>query len=1188
MNKRPHALSFLLLVFFLSQFAGAQTASISGTVTDSTSAVIPQAKITARNLATNALRDTTTDGFGSYRITSLVPGVYDVRIEKAGFKIVDYERVELTVGQVQSLSPALVPSAAGETVTVHGEEVAPIDLDDAQVGNLVKSQQVQDLPLILRNPYQLILLSPGSTQGNSKLGGLSVNGARDRDNNFLLDGTDNNDAEIPGLAIPQPGLSSLNPDSVQEFRVITSSFLPEFGRNMGAVVDIVSKRGTNAFHSDVYWFGRFDALGARDYFNHELDSTGHIVPKDSYSRNTFGVSAGGPILHDKTFWFANYEGDRFSTTLTNTSIVPTQAFKTGVFSYTGTNGQQVPIDLTCNAQFCSPQNIFGLPLDPTIQNTTQKILALYPAPNGPSVDSVRGLLFYPSPSQTTGDNVNVRVDHNFSQSETLAVRYTFNRYDDSSIDHTDFLPGLGGTGTTQRRQNVSLQLTSVIDPRLVNNFRLGANRINYPLTCQGLNVLDSFSPTDQYGRGIDAPLPGIAGFGCLFIVDRNGSERLSGTYTIGDDVTWARGRHTFKFGVEVRDVYSNSTDDYYARPTLDFNNVANYGVNAFASGDPLVDSNQILQDMVWSLFGNVGSVTQAQFFGKNGNRTADDLRGFRQKEFDAFAQDTFKILPTLTLNYGLRYQFNGVPYEANNLLSTLFTDPSETGPFTFVIAGQKDKGLPPLYNNDWHDFEPRVGIAWDPFKDGKMSVRAGYGIFHDRLFGQLLGLARGNPPFQQNLFAPLFGAPNQLGQCPSPYGIQEILTPYGLCIGPPLSQLPLLPSLQTSATVPQGAGDLPFIIDQHLRMPYSQSWNFGVQRELPGRVTMEVNYVGSKGTRLLRLVDGNPPQPALVAQLEAFCVPTNPLNQGFPPPNGQCSQPTLQFNNLWFGAESGLLPFDAVNNNYFLHAEVFNNAASSIYHALQVNLTKRTSNGLTFQAAYTWAHAIDNATDPLTPAAGANEFPRNSLDLAAERGNSDFDVRQRLTLNYSWAIPLGRGHDHLAEGFAGRMFGGWEVSGITTFSRGLPYDIYTATDTAHTGQLQRPDYNPSGTPAPVSNPRTQTGPNLGTGCQQVPPAPTCFFPDAQWGNAGNLGRNHFFGPGVNNWDMVLQKTMSLSERVNLQFRAESYNLFNRAQFVQPQNLTSNPNVFGQSISSVRRPDDTTSARQIQFGMKLSF
>jgi hypothetical protein len=1149
-----------LLLFCVPWLALAQTASISGTVTDTTAAVVPQVKVTARNLATNASRDTATDGSGTYRIASLVPGMYDVLVERQGFKTVEYSRVELTVGQVLNLSPTLVPSATPETVTVLGEQVAPLDLDDAQIGNMVKSQQIENLPMILRDPYQLILLSPGAIQGNSILQGLSVNGSRERNNNFLLDGTDNNDSDIPGLTLPQPGLTSLNPDSVQEFRVITSNFLPEFGRNTGAVIDIVSKRGTNDFHTDVYWFGRFDALGARDYFNHETDAAGQVVPKDSYSRNTFGVSAGGPLLHNKTFWFANYDGDRFSTTLTNTSFVPSHDFKTGNFTFAGTGGNPVQIDLS------NPQiNIFGLSQDPTIQ----KILSLYPDPNGAPVDGARGLLFYPSASQSTSDNVSVRVDHNFSQKEILAVRYTFNRYVDPNFDHTDFLPGLGGTGTSQRRQNATLQLTSVVDPRLINNFRIGANRINFPLTCEGLNVLDSLGLTDSYGRGFDAPLPGVAGFGCLLIVDRDGSKRFSGTYTIGDDVTWARGRHTFKFGVETRDAYSNSTNGFYERPTLDFNNYANFGSQlgtAFVTGDPTVDSNPTLQDMVWWWFGQAGSVTQAQFFDKVGNRTPDDLRGFRQKDFAAFAQDTFKVLPNLTLNYGLRYQFNGVPYEVNNLLSTLFGDPSGQAPFTFTVAGQKDNGLPPLYSNDWHDFEPRVGIAWDPFKDGKTAIRAGYGIFHDRLFGQLLGLARGNPPFQQIFFEPFFGA------CNPP----ATPTPYGFCIGAPVSALSSPPSLPTSATVNQGAGDLPFIIDPNLRMPYSQSWNFGIQRDLPGNVTMEVNYVGSKATRLLRLVDGNPPQPALVAQLEAFCVPTNPKNTGLNTLTGQCDQTTLQFNNLWIGLESGTLPFDAVLNNAFLHAEVFNNAASSTYHALQANLSKRMSQGLTFQAAYTWAHAIDNASDPLTPSTGNQGFPRNSLDLGAERGNADFDVRQRLVINYSWAIPLGHGHDHLAEGAASTIFGGWEVAGITTFSGGLPYDIFSALDTAHTGQQQRAEYNPAGTPLPVSSPRTQTGPNLG------------LFSDPAWGSAGNLGRNHFYGPGVNSWDMVLQKTLSLSERAHLQFRAESYNLFNRVQFSQPDNLISDTNSFGQSSSEVRRPDLTTGARQIQFGVKLSF
>lgn len=1138
MKLRRIALACLVVFAALPVCVMAQTASITGTVTDSTGAVVPQARITAKNLATSAPRTALTDESGIYRITNLVPGNYEVLIEKPGFKSLEFSQIALTVDHVQNLDATLTVSNVESKVKVTGESIAPIDLNDAQIGNMVTGEQISNLPLVLRDPYQLALLSPGANQSNSILGGLSMNGTGERNNNFLLDGTDNNDADIPGLSFPQPGLTSLNPDAVQEFRVITSNLLPEFGRNIGAVVDIVTKSGTNEFHADTYWFGRYDALGARDFFNHQLDAAGQVVPKDAYTRNTFGGSVGGPIVREKTFWFVNYEGQRFSTTLTNHSVVPTTVFKTGTFTYDGQ-----PIDISApNA----PGNVFQLPLDPVMQ----KMFALYPAPNGPKVDDVRALLYFPSASTTTGDNVTARVDQNFTSREILNVRYTFNRFEDPNYAHTDFLPGLGGTGTKQRRQDISLRLTSLFSQDLVNELRFGANRINFPLICQGVGTFNSFGPTDAFGRGLDYTMPGISGMGCIVLSDRDGSQRFSGTYTTGDNATRIAGQHTFKAGFEFRDVYSNSYDNFVSRSMVDFQNFSNYGISAIApTGDPAVDQNATLQNMIWSLLGVEGSQTQGQFFDKAGTRTANDLRGFRQREVAAFVQDTFKALPNLTLNYGLRYQFNGVPFEVNNLLSTLYTDPSGPAPFTFAIAGDR-KGLPPLYNNDWHDFEPRIGIAWDPFKNGETSVRAGYGIFHDRVFGQLLGLTRGNPPFEQFFFAPFFGA----STAPTPTGCQfpqQIPTPF-LCLGPPVSEGFLPPTLTSSPVVGNGAFILPFLIDPHLRMPYSQNWMLGIQRQLKGNVMVEINYIGSKGTRLLRLVDGNPPQPALVAQLEA---------QGVPPAE-------LQFDNLYF--------LGAANNTAFLHTDSFTSVGSSVYNALQMNITKRMSHGLFLQAAYTWGHAIDNSTDPLVPTAGEQTFPRNSFNLAAERGNSDFDVRAHLTLNYTWLMPVGAGQKHLSGGAIGKVLEGWQVAGITTFSSGLPFDIYTAVDSAHTGFAQRPDYNPSAALLPVVDLRTQTGPNLG------------LLSNPAFGAGGNLMRNKFFGPGINNWDVVLQKNTRVSERARVEFRIEAYNLFNRVQFNQPGNLTSDPGTFGQSTGEVTRPDGTSGARQVQLGLRFQF
>ena len=1138
MNRSGIALPVIVVLAFLPVCARAQTAAITGTVKDATGAVVPQTRITAQNVATHSPRTAVTDESGIYRITSLAPGTYDVLIEKSGFKSVEFSQITLAVDHVQNLDATLTVSTVEARVQVTGESVAPLDLNDAQIGNIVTSQQISSLPLVLRDPYQLALLSPGVNQSNSILGGLSVNGSGERNNNFLLDGTDNNDTDIPGLTLPQPGLTTLNPDAVQEFRVITSNLLPEFGRNIGGVVDIITKSGTNDFHEDLYWFGRYDALGARDFFNHELNAAGQVVPKDAYTRNTFGGSAGGRIVRNKTFWFVNYEGQRFATTLTNHSVVPTAAFKTGTFTY---NGQVIDVSSPT-----ASSNLFQLPLD----SAMQRILSLYPAPNGSKVDEVRGLLYFPSSSTTTGDNVTARIDHNFSSREIFTVRYTFNRFEDPNYAHTDFLPGLGGTGTKQRRQNASLRLTSLFSQVLVNEVRLGANRINFPLICQGVSTFNSFGPTDAFGRGLDYTMPGIAGMGCLVLSDRDGSQRFSGTYTTGDNITRIAGQHTFKAGFEFRDVYSNSYDNFVSRSLVDFQNFSNYGVSAILpTGNPTVDQNATLQNMIWSLFGLEGSQTQAQFFDKAGNRTANDLRGFRQKEVAAFVQDTFKVLPNLTLNYGLRYQFNGVPSEVNNLLSTLYSNPSGPAPFTFAIAGDGN-GLPPLYNNDWYDFEPRIGIAWDPFHRGKTSVRAGYGIFHDRLFGQLLGLTRGNPPFEQFFFSPFFGAPT----APTPTGCpfpQQIPTPF-LCLGPPVSAGFLPPTLTSSPVVNNGAFILPFLIDPHLRMPYSQNWMLGIQQQLPGNVMMEINYVASKGTRLLRVVDGNPPQPALVAQLEAQGVP----------------QTALQFDNLYF--------LGAANNTAFLHTDSFTTVGSSIYNALQMNITKRLSHGLFLQAAYTWGHAIDNSSDPLVPTAGGETFPRNSFNLAAERGNSDFDVRQRLVLNYTWEIPLRPGHQHFSEGTMSKILEGWQVAGITTFASGLPFDIFTAVDSAHTGFAQRPDYNPSATRLPVVDPRTQTGPNLG------------LFSNPPFGAGGNLMRNKFFGPGINNWDTVLQKTTRIFERMTVEFRAEVYNLFNRVQFNQPGNLTSDPGTFGQSTGEVARPDGTSGARQVQFGLKFQF
>ena len=1133
----------------------AQSGSFAGSVTDSTGAEVPNTKITAVNVATGISRTAETDESGTYRITNLNPGIYDVRIEHLGFKTILFSQIPLSVDAVLTLDAHLVISAAKETVTVTSEAVAPVDINDAQVGNLVDSRQMTDLPLILRDPYALILLSPGVIQSNTLFGGFSVNGSRERSNNFLLDGTDNNDPDFGGF--PR-GLSVLNPETTQEFRVINNSYLPEFGRNSGAIIDIVTKHGTNDFHADAYWFGRYTALSAKDYFAADRND-------DPFVRNQFGFSLGGPIQKNRTFFFVNGELQRFSTTILNSSIVPTTLFKSGAFTYTA-NGLSIPIDVSTPG---SVNNAWGLSLDPTMH----QILELYPAPNGPILDGARGRLYFPSHSLSNGNSVTGRIDHDFRGGGILALHYTYNEYSDTNYRHQDFLPGLGGVSTDQHNDNISLGLTSNFRQTMTNELRLGFNRLEFPLTCTGVSQFNALSPggLDAVGNGMDYPLPAsLSGFGCILLGDSSGSTRDSGTLTAGDSFSWVLSRHTIKIGGEFHDVYSNSSNNYASRTMMDFSVFSNFNVPAAITGTS-ADQDPTLQNLVWMLLGGVDLQTQAQFFNGAGTRTPTDARQFRQHEVAGFGQDSYKLFSNVTFTYGVRYEFFGVPTEVDNLLSALTVPPDGPAPFTFTRVGD-GSGEAPLYHNEWKNIEPRVAAAWDPFRNGKSSVRAGYGIYHDRIFGQLISMLRGDPPYQMLETQACQGLLGFLGSLASGAPDPQYLQQCALSAQTPLATFQSSPVANNCPAYGQGLCSpiLPFLVDPNLRTPYTQTWNLGIQHEFYPTLLFEVNYIGSKGTHLLRLVDGNPPQPGLVSELEAFCVPTNPENVM------NCSPQTLQFSNLWLGGNNGSLPFIAANNSAFLQAELYKSIASSTYQALQMNITKRFSHGFAIQAAYTYSHAIDNASDPLVPGAGNQSFPRDSLDLGPERGNSDFDVRQRLVMNYSWQLPFGRGAKHWSEGAVGKVLEGWDVSGISTFSGGLPYDIFTNEDTQHTGFAARPDYNPSATVTPSSNPRTQTGPLVG------------YFSYPAFGSAGNIGRNVFRGPGINNTDFVITKRISLSERARLDLRFEFYNLFNRVQFNQPDNSIADGTGFGQSTSEYVRPDFTTGARQIQLALKLTF
>jgi len=1105
----------------------AQTGTITGNIQDASGAGVPDAKVTATNVATSAVRTAKTDDSGTYSIPSLVAGHYDVTIEKQGFTPLRIQQVELTVAQNLTLNGTLAVGPVTQAIDVTSGGVPAINLSDAQISNVVDHKRIEDLPLITRDPYHLVLLSPGVQQTTSVLGGFSVNGQRERNNNFLLDGTDNNDASVPGIP---GGISSINPDSTQEFRVITNNFLPEFGRNAGAIIDIVTRSGSNQFHGDAYEFNRVNALAARDYFNPKPD------PQNPFVRNQFGFSFGGPIVHDKTFFFANSEWDRFRTTLTNSSIVPTEAFKTGIFDY---NGQTINL-----ASPSSPNNALGLPLDPTMQ----KILALYPAPNGPAVDSIRAIYFYPTATPLDSANVTYRMDHSFNDKYSAFARYIYNGLTNgNSLD--EIFPGVGGVATSQQSHNGSINFIAAFRPNLVNELRAGVNRTDDLFTCNGVKIIDQNGTPDQFGFGTDYAfnlsnnVPTIADFGCGALGASNGQFRRAGTWHIVDQLSWIARNHNIKVGFEFRYIYDNGYDAFGSRPTVDFTAFGNFGIPIVKCSGACAN-DETLQTLAAALFGVPGIQSQTQFFNASGQRTPTDFRRFVQHEYGAFAQDSWKIRSNLTLNYGLRYEYNGVPFERDGNLSNLLNQQAwDTPPITFQTVGPGTRRQ--IYKSDPYNFEPRLGLAWDPFNNGRTSFRVGYGIFHDRLFGNLFTNLKGNPPFVagvQNFPNQNFGSP----------GV-SIITLSGLT-PPPTQPAP-------SASVPDGALLTGIeILDPNLKTPYTQAWNAGIQRQLGNGMSIEVDYVGSGTHRLFRSVDGNPPLPWLVAAAHA---------DGSLPP-------TVSGGALRIAPLIGLP--QVTGNLAFEEPIVIRSIGNGTYNGLQTMFRKQFQHGIQFQAAYTWSHAIDDAADPLVATPGNRNIARNSFNLKEERGTSDYDLRHRLIVNYLLQLPFGAGHSHFNHGFAARALGGWELSGISTFQSGRPFDIYSSRDSEYTGLSNRPDL--VGDPSiPAGAPRNQVGP------------PITAFARQPFGRPGNLGRNTFTGARYYNTDVNLIKNTAVTERVNLQFRAEVFNLFNRIQFDQPGtagNTLASPGTFGQALSTIVQPDGTTSARQIQLALKLMF
>ncbi len=1024
----PWILLFALLLVPAVLYAQSFRGSIRGSVKDASGALLAGAKVTAKNNATGLVREVKTSQDGSYVMAELPAGLYVVMAEAANLSLTA-QNVVVNVGLDTTADFDLTEIRKQfESLTVVAENPVVETTRDV-LGEVVEQKLISELPLNGRDFGKLVALTPGTTVDPSGVAGtqggfgqFNINGNRDRSNNYTLDGTDNNDPFFNNSALNQTGIggapASLLPiDAIQEFN-LQSQFGAEYGRNSGSVVNIVTRSGTNHFHGSAFEFIRNSALDARNYFNTESR-------KSVFQNNNFGAAFGGPILEDKTFFFTAYEGQRERVGSDFLLRVPTNAQRT-------------------TARTIAENDLLHQPVNPALD----AILDIYPASDSPTIPGVVR-------DKNDGNNFIVKLDHAVSNNEQITARYAFSQSDQVFPFGS---PGGFGTGSRlaqfaqtspARVQIFSASLLSTLSSTLINEVRFGYSR--YRTSFSSLNA--NFDPATiglNFGTGkLGLPefdFTNIENLGAIgFSVPRG---RTSQTYQVLDNLTWLRGKHTFKFGGEFRRAAIENFNDNVERGIFQFaaGNLfdANPG-NNFQS-DPVVDS------LVNFYTGGANDAAFASFVLA---ATGDTHRTTYNNGFSFFAQDDFRAAPNFTLNLGLRWEYFGPMSEKNGLLSNLAPDG------TLALVGTH--GLHGLYDRDLHDFGPHLGFAWSVRSN--TIVRAGYGVFYDYVPQHLL---------IANFTSSAGVATNPIGPKPVlPMNFDpEAFNGTSAAVNPPI--------LTPNTTGPYSV----FVTPRKFHSPYTQNWNLNVQQKFAQNASVEVGYVGSKGTKLIRLTD---------------------LNE----PDGDGNAP-----NPSFGTVDELLP-----------------GASSIYHALQAIVRIQDTHGVSGFAGYTFAKAIDDASDGIDFAPGV-AFPQDPSNLSAERGASSFDTRHRFTVALNYDVPAWKP--------AGRFGSGWQLNWIASLQSGRPIPIANSSDSSGRFYFnQRPNIVPGVSPIlPHWTPFT--------GYLN----PLAFIQPA-FGTFGNLGRNSIYGPGYRNLDFSITKNTRITEQLGLQFRAEFFNILNHPNYAQP-------------------------------------
>ena len=1113
-------------------FAQTNTGRVVGEVRDALGAALRGSTVTISDSQRGATRILVTSQSGGYAAPNLPPGLYAIRVEAAGYKTVERSNVELQVGQDVRIDFALDPGEVSQTITV--TQAAPMleTLDDV-LGGTLSNRQINSLPLNGRDFQNLLVLRPGVLRyPGGGIGSISADGLRSVDNNFIVDGIDNNDSYygqsvINGSGVQGTPATILPIDSIQEFND-ESNPNAEYGWKPGAIVNVGLKSGTNDLHGTAYDFERNAAFDARNFFNPSPNMK-------ALRLHQFGATAGGRLIPDKLFFFAGYEAV-FSL------VGVTQMFSTpATVSLGGDPANSIP-DALADLQ---AHGISESPL-------SQRLATLFPVNNGTNVNGI----VTDFPNTNRGDNAIAKLDYHVNDRHFLSASYFIGDSLQTEQDQPVLLPQWLSQANT-RGQVLGATWTWMPNPRWANEARLGYNRLWQtfltadagvdPAQAYGLdtgvsNPQDFGMPTIRIGVFGPPPPAGILG-------GNNGWPQMlrpAQTMQFTDSTSYMRAKHTLKFGGELRRSSVDQLKNRLGKGRIDFNNghLFNAGFTPpFAGATPLEDFLAGVPNNGRILVG-------------------DTHRDLSFWSYAAFLQDDWRVSSRLTVNVGLRYELNTVIHEAHNLIGNF--DPI----LGIVQVGQQ---IQSPYNGDHNNFAPRFGAAWDITGRGKTVLRAGGGIIYEI------------PNF--DTFVGQFNFTND----PGTTGINIVPTA-AVGVGPGgtdgtgtmtagvmqgITNLNWTPGVPVFNVTGMNCAGVPcdiFSVSRNLRTPYVTGWNVNLQHAFTDDLSVQMAYVGNHGSELFGVRDLNQVDPDSPAEITC----------------GQCEQAGRPFNSAF----PGLKFINQLANIY-----------QSNYNGLQATLTERSSRGLSFLLGYTYSHALDQSSDNRAPQAMDSRNPWKDY------GSSDFDIRHRLTLSLTYAIPGKRSPAQFLQG--------WQVNSIVTLQTGQPWNVVdTGNDISWTGEGSD-RWNFFGNPADFTSSSSGPIPFFADGTQNAACSLHarasqlqqfgCFakgnsvMTPADPGNFGSMGRNIFRGPRLETWDLSLVKEWKLSEQLKIQLRGEFFNVLNHPNFANPYgaNFTygrvdpSNPGEFGCSCATPDVADanpviGTGGPRNVQLGVKVVF